>query len=151
MRAVIQRVLSGKVHVNKAQIAKIHDGLLILLGIDEFDTIEDLKYLVDKVIKMRILSDHNNKMNISIEESQKELLIISQFTLFASTKKGNRPSYMRSAHPSKAKEMYERFIFECSERLPGKVQSGEFGAHMEVELINNGPVTIILDSKNKNY
>ncbi len=149
MRAVIQRVSNGKVSINGIEASIINHGLLLFLGIEKEDTKEDLKWLVNKIINLRIFNDLNGVMNVSLLDSKGELLVISQFTLIASSKKGNRPSYVRAAKHDLAIPLYESFIKLCEEKLPGKVKSGVFGADMKVELSNEGPVTLILDSKRK--
>ena len=149
MRAVIQRVSNAKVSINGIEASIINHGLLLLLGIEKEDTKEDLKWLVNKIINLRIFNDLNGVMNVSLVDSKGELLVISQFTLIASSKKGNRPSYVRAAKHDLAIPLYESFIKLCEEKLPGKVKSGVFAADMKVELSNEGPVTLILDSKRK--
>ena len=149
MRAVIQRVSNAKVSINGIEASIINHGLLLFLGIEKEDTKEDLKWLVNKIINLRIFNDLNGVMNVSLLDSKGELLIISQFTLIASSKKGNRPSYVRAAKHDLAIPLYESFIKLCEEKLPGKVKSGVFAADMKVELSNEGPVTLILDSKRK--
>ena len=149
MRAVIQRVSNGKVSINGIEASIVNHGLLLFLGIEKEDTKEDLKWLVNKIINLRIFNDLNGVMNVSLLDSKGELLVISQFTLIASSKKGNRPSYVRAAKHDLAIPLYESFIKLCEEKLPGKVKSGVFGADMKVELSNEGPVTLILDSKRK--
>ena len=149
MRAVIQRVSNAKVSINGIEASIINHGLLLFLGIEKEDTKEDLKWLVNKIINLRIFNDLNGVMNVSLLDSKGELLVISQFTLVASSKKGNRPSYVRAAKHDLAIPLYESFIKLCEEKLPGKVKSGVFGADMKVELSNEGPVTLILDSKRK--
>lgn len=149
MRAVIQRVSNGKVSINGIEASIINHGLLLFLGIEKEDTKEDLKWLVNKIINLRIFNDLNGVMNVSLVDSKGDLLVISQFTLIASSKKGNRPSYVRAAKHDLAIPLYESFIKLCEEKLPGKVKSGVFGADMKVELSNEGPVTLILDSKRK--
>ena len=149
MRAVIQRVSNGKVSINGIEASIINHGLLLFLGIEKEDTKEDLKWLVNKIINLRIFNDLNGVMNVSLLDSKGELLVISQFTLIASSKKGNRPSYVRAAKHDLAIPLYESFIKLCEEKLPGKVKSGVFAADMKVELSNEGPVTLILDSKRK--
>ena len=149
MRAVVQRVSNGKVSINGIEASIINHGLLLFLGIEKEDTKEDLKWLVNKIINLRIFNDLNGVMNVSLVDSKGELLVISQFTLIASSKKGNRPSYVRAAKHDLAIPLYESFIKLCEEKLPGKVKSGVFGADMKVELSNEGPVTLILDSKRK--
>ena len=151
MRAVIQRVTKAEVFINNQKKAKIDSGLLVFLGIDELDDHKDLDYLISKITGLRIFNDEYGKMNLSIQDITGEILVVSQFTLFASTKKGNRPSFIRSADPSKAKFLYESFISSCTEIMPGKVKNGVFAANMQLDFINDGPVTIIIDSKNKSF
>lgn len=149
MRAVIQRVLSAEVKIQGKTIAAINLGMLVLLGIEESDTEEDAEWLSGKIVRMRIFSDKNGLMNLSLNEAKGEILLVSQFTLFASTKKGNRPSFVRSAKPEQAIPLYEKVKFYLKNELQQEIKCGVFGADMQVELINNGPVTIIIDSKNK--
>jgi D-tyrosyl-tRNA(Tyr) deacylase len=149
MRAVIQRVLNAEVKVESKQIAAINLGILVLLGIEENDTEEDAEWLAGKIARMRIFSDENGLMNLSLNEAKGEVLLVSQFTLFASTKKGNRPSFVRSAKPEYAIPLYEKVKFYLKNELQQEIKCGIFGADMQVELINNGPVTIVIDSKNK--
>lgn len=149
MRVVIQRVKSANVKVNCTIRGEISNGLLLLLGIEDTDTLDDIEWLCGKISRLRIFDDENGIMNLSIEDIKGEILIISQFTLHASTKKGNRPSYIKAAKPDFANEMYETFIKKMKEITLLNVQTGIFGAMMQVELINDGPVTIIIDSKNK--
>ena len=150
MRAVIQRVSEASVTIDNKQHATIEQGLLILLGITHEDTQEDIDWLVNKIIGMRIFSDQEDKMNLSIQDIDGELLVISQFTLFASTKKGNRPSYIDAARPEVAVPLYEAFLSRLSRKRNKEIKSGVFGADMKVALVNDGPVTIIIDSKNRN-
>ena len=147
MRAVIQRVSEAKVSIGGVVKAAIQHGLVILLAIEDSDTGEDSEWLSGKIVRLRIFNDDQGVMNRSIQEVQGGILLISQFTLFASTKKGNRPSYSRSARPEIAVPRYEEFVRRLSQDLGRPVQTGEFGAHMLVSLINDGPVTIIIDSK----
>jgi D-tyrosyl-tRNA(Tyr) deacylase len=149
VRVVIQRVSKASVTINDTVHAAINHGLLILLGISHDDTQEDINWLVGKIIGMRIFSDSHGKMNLSVQDNKGELLVISQFTLFASTKKGNRPSYINAASPDIAVPLYETFISTLSRKLNKKIKSGVFGADMKVQLINDGPVTIVVDSKSK--
>ncbi len=150
MRAVIQRVSNAKVSINGIEESIINHGLLLFLGIETEDTKEDLKWLVNKIINLRIFNDSNGVMNISLLDSKGELLVVSQFTLIASSKKGNRPSYVRAAKHDIAIPLYESFIKLCEEKLSKKViKRGVFGANMKVELSNEGPVTLIIDSKRK--
>ncbi|MCD4768944.1 MAG: D-tyrosyl-tRNA(Tyr) deacylase [Bacteroidales bacterium] len=149
MRAVIQKVSKASVTVENRIMAEIRHGLLVLLGIEDSDTIEDVNWLCNKIIQLRIFNDKNDVMNLSVQDAGGDILVISQFTLHAKTKKGNRPSYIRAAHPDIAVPLYEQFI-STTEKLTGKsVGSGKFGAKMDVSLINDGPVTIIIDTKNK--
>lgn len=149
MRVVIQRVLEASVAVEGKLISKISKGLLILLGVAEDDTAVDTEWLVKKVVQLRIFPNELGNMNRSIQDIEGEVLVISQFTLFASTKKGNRPSFIRSSKPEIAVPIYENFIHSLEVKLNRKVQTGIFGADMKVSLINDGPVTICIDSKNK--
>jgi D-aminoacyl-tRNA deacylase len=148
MRLVIQRVSEAKVEIDQAIASQINKGLLLLLGIELEDTTEDVDWLLQKTVNMRIFSDEEGKMNRSLLDVNGGLLIVSQFTLQASTKKGNRPSFIAAARPEQAIPLYELFI-EKAKALVNEVQTGEFGADMQVSLINDGPVTIIIDSKNK--
>jgi len=149
MRTVIQRVSRASVSINGKLKASIGTGLLVLLGIEDADKQEDIDFLTKKITNLRIFNDANGVMNCSVLEVGGEILCVSQFTLHASTKKGNRPSYIRAAKPDFAIPMYEMFCTELSNALGKPVQTGEFGADMQVELMNDGPVTIIIDSKNK--
>ena len=147
MRAILQRVTSCSVTINHQTKSQIGNGLLILLGIEENDTETDIDWLVKKIIQMRIFSDENGKMNLSVQDINGEILVVSQFTLFASTKKGNRPSFARSAKPEIAVPLYEKFIGETEKIFGKNIQTGTFGADMKVQILNDGPVTIIIDSK----
>lgn len=149
MRAVIQRVSSASVESNGILTGSIERGLLILLGIATEDEKEDARWLADKIWQMRIFPDQEDKMNLALKDIDGELLLISQFTLYASTKKGNRPSFLGSARPEQAIPLYEYFKNYLEEIASKKIQAGIFGADMKVRLLNEGPVTIILDSKNK--
>jgi D-tyrosyl-tRNA(Tyr) deacylase len=149
MIAVIQRVTEASVTIENEVKGKIKNGLMILLGIEEADNEEDIEWLNRKIINMRIFNDENGVMNKSLVDIEGEILLISQFTLHASTKKGNRPSYIKAAKPDIAIPLYEKMIRSLDLAIPTKIQSGEFGADMKVSLINDGPVTIILDSKEK--
>lgn len=149
MRAVIQRVSEASVTINRLTKRSIGPGMVVLLAIEEPDTAEDVEWLSGKIVRLRIFDDGEAVMNRSIQEAQGEILLISQFTLFASTKKGNRPSYSRAASPQIAIPLYEQFIRKLAEDLGRAVHTGEFGADMKVHLINDGPVTIIIDSKLK--
>lgn len=149
MRLVVQRVLEAGVTIEGRLHAAIGAGFLVLLGIEENDTTEDIHYLVPKLVNMRVFADSEGKMNLDVKQINGELLIVSQFTLHASTKKGNRPSFIRAARPEQAVPLYELFLSEAA-ALSGKTcKSGMFGADMKVSLVNDGPVTIILDSRNK--
>jgi D-tyrosyl-tRNA(Tyr) deacylase len=151
MRVLIQRVKSAFVTLENGEVCgKIDQGLLLFLGITTDDVEEDVSYLVHKILQLRIFDDDEGVMNLSIEQVSGEMLIVSQFTLHASTKKGNRPSYIRAARPEKAIPLYETFISKMKESKLN-VQTGKFGAMMAVSLINNGPVTLWIDSKNKEY
>ncbi|MEZ7977469.1 MAG: D-aminoacyl-tRNA deacylase [Flavobacteriales bacterium] len=149
MRAVIQRVIKSSVKVNGNTLGQTSLGLLILLGIEEIDDRTDVAWLAKKVIGLRIFSDEHGKMNLNIEAAGGELLVISQFTLHASTKKGTRPSFIKAARPEQAIPLYQAFIEECEKLMGKSVARGEFGADMQVELINDGPVTITIDTQNK--
>ena len=149
MRVVLQRVLSASVTVEEQIIAKIGRGLLLFVGIETEDNESDVQWLVKKIINMRIFSDQQQKMNLSVQDIQGEILVVSQFTLHASTKKGNRPSYIKSAKPDISLPLYHHFILEINKNINSEVQNGKFGTNMQVELVNDGPVTIIIDSKNK--
>ena len=149
MRAVIQRTINASVHVNDKKIAEIDKGLLIFVGIETDDSIEDAKWLASKIALMRIFSDINGKMNKSIIDIDGNILLVSQFTLHAKTRKGNRPSFVRAARPEKAISLYKEFKIELSNTIGKNIKFGEFGADMKVSLTNDGPVTIIIDSKIK--
>lgn len=147
MRVVIQRVASAQVFINEQMHAQIGKGLLILLGIEHNDNEEDVDWLCKKIVNLRIFPDHQNVMNLSVMDIDGEVMVVSQFTLHASTRKGNRPSYIRAAHPDVAIPLYEQFL-RTLQNLTGKsIASGVFGAMMKVSLMNDGPVTIIIDSK----
>jgi D-tyrosyl-tRNA(Tyr) deacylase len=149
MRAVIQRVTEASVSINGTIKAAIHAGLLILIGIEEADSLEDIEWLSGKIVRLRIFSDENQLMNLSVLDVKGDILVVSQFTLFADTKKGNRPSYIRAARPETAIPLYDKFLGQLNRDLMLPVYSGEFGADMKVTLVNDGPVTIIIDTKNK--
>src|SRR5665213_4595539 len=148
MRAVIQRVSNADVAISGAVKATIQNGLLVLLAIEESDTAEDIEWLTGKIVRLRIFNDEQGLMNRSVQETGGGILLVSQFTLFASTKKGNRPSFIRSAKPDFAIPMYEKFIKLLESELGKSIQTGIFGADMKVGLENDGPVTIFIDSKN---
>ncbi|MEQ9230562.1 MAG: D-aminoacyl-tRNA deacylase [Cyclobacteriaceae bacterium] len=149
MIAVIQRVTEASVTIDQQIKSQIGNGLLILLGIEEADDHDDMEWLVKKIINLRVFNDENDVMNKSALDVQGEFLVVSQFTLHASTKKGNRPSYIKAAKPEIAIPLYEKFIEQMQSEVPTQVQTGEFGADMKVRLLNDGPVTIIIDTKNK--
>ena len=149
MRIVIQRVSSASVTINEAIKSEIGLGFLVLLGVETEDNQEDADYLIQKLIQLRVFSDLEGKMNLSISDVKGDIIIVSQFTLHASTKKGNRPSYIRAARPEQAIPLYEYFIQQTQSQFDGKVLTGDFGADMKVSLVNDGPVTILMDSKQK--
>lgn len=149
MRAVIQRVTNASVTVNGSTKGSINHGLLVLLGIEDADTTEDIRWLSGKIIQLRIFDDDAGVMNLSLKDVKGELLLVSQFTLHASTKKGNRPSYIRASKPESAIPLYEQMISSLEHDLGKPVQKGIFGADMKIQLLNDGPVTIIIDTKNK--
>ncbi len=149
MRIVAQRVMHASVTIDDKVKSEIGLGMLVLLGIEEADNEEDIEWLCQKLTKLRIFSDENDAMNLDIGQVEGAFLVVSQFTLHALTKKGNRPSFIRAARPEQAIPLYERFLNRLAEVSGRPVQSGEFGAMMEVELLNDGPVTIIMDSKRK--
>lgn len=149
MKVVIQRVLSASVEIDGEIIAQIKKGLLVLVGIEDADVEEDIIWLASKIVNLRVFSDTNSKMNLSLKEIGGEIIIVSQFTLHALTKKGNRPSYIHASKPEIAIPIYEKFIQQVQTQLAQTVQTGIFGADMKVTLCNDGPVTIIIDSKNK--
>jgi len=149
MRVVIQRVSQASVTVESQKTADIQKGLLVLVGIEDADTQEDIDWIAGKVIKMRIFGDENDVMNCSVKDIKGDIIVVSQFTLHASTKKGNRPSYIKAAKPDFAIPMYENFVQAIEKELGKKVQTGIFGADMKVSLLNDGPVTIVMDSKNR--
>jgi D-tyrosyl-tRNA(Tyr) deacylase len=149
MKLVIQRTLAASVIIGGQTQAHIQKGLLILLGIEDADTENDIDWLCKKVALLRIFSDDAGLMNLSIQDIQGEIIVVSQFTLFASTKKGNRPSYIRAARPEKAIPLYELFIKTLQAYIPSPIQTGVFGADMQISLINDGPVTIIIDSQQR--
>jgi D-tyrosyl-tRNA(Tyr) deacylase len=149
VRIVIQRVKKASVSCDEKSVSNISKGLLILLGVTHEDTEEDVEWLVNKVLGLRIFSDDVGKMNLNVTDVDGDILVVSQFTLFASTKKGNRPSFIASARPELAEELYELFVNTLSRKRNQKTATGIFGADMQVELINDGPVTIIVDSRNR--
>lgn len=149
MRAVIQRVSEVLVTIDNVTVSRIGLGLLVLLGIEDNDTIEDIEWLSGKISRLRIFDDENGIMNVSVVEKGGELMVVSQFTLHASTKKGNRPSYIKAAKPEKAVPLYEQFINQIQTDTGITVQTGKFGAMMKIHLVNTGPVTIIIDTKHR--
>ena len=149
MKAVLQRVSKSSVTIDEKIVASIQKGIVILLGIEESDTNEDIEWLSLKIVNLRIFDDTNGVMNLSVKEISGELIVVSQITLHASTKKGNRPSYIKAAKPEIAIPLYEKFIHQITLDLGKNVQTGQFGADMKVALINDGPVTILIDTKNK--
>lgn len=149
MKVVIQRVKSASVTIDGSVFSSIQKGFLILLGIEENDTEEDALWLCGKIKGMRIFSDEEGKMNLDIHEAKGDVLVVSQFTLHAMTKKGNRPSFIRAARPEQAIPLYEYFVANMKHEFSGKVLTGSFGAMMDVALVNDGPVTILMDSKNR--
>ena len=149
MRVVIQKVTEASVSIENQTVASIDKGLLVLVGIEDGDTNEDIAWLSSKIVNLRVFDDDNGVMNLSVKEVEGEVLIVSQFTLHASTKKGNRPSYIKAARPEVAIPIYEAFIKQVESLLGKKVPTGQFGAMMQVSLCNDGPVTILIDTKNK--
>jgi len=149
MKVVLQRVTSASVIVEDKIVGEIQKGIVVLVGIENADLQEDIDWLVTKITQLRIFGDENGVMNLSVEEVNGDVLVVSQFTLHAATKKGNRPSYIKAARPEIAIPMYEKFVSSLETKLGKKVATGIFGADMKVALLNDGPVTIIIDSKNK--
>ena len=149
MRVVIQKVTQASVSIENQIVASIDKGLLVLVGIEDGDTNEDIAWLSSKIVNLRVFDDANGVMNLSVKEVEGEVLIVSQFTLHASTKKGNRPSYIKAARPEVAIPIYEAFIKQVETLLGKRVPTGQFGAMMQVSLCNDGPVTILIDTKNK--
>ena len=149
MRAVIQRVTKASVSIDGSVYSQISQGLLVFLGIEDADTAEDIEWLSAKIVNLRIFNDEKGVMNVSVKEMSGDILLVSQFTLHASTKKGNRPSYIRASKPEMAIPVYEKMIKQLSTDLGRLIKTGEFGADMKVELLNDGPVTIVMDTKNK--
>jgi D-tyrosyl-tRNA(Tyr) deacylase len=149
MKIVLQRVSSASVIIENKVVADIQKGLLVLVGIEDADTKEDIDWLVGKVSKIRVFEDESHIMNLSVQDVNGDVIVVSQFTLHASTKKGNRPSYIKAAKPEIAIPLYEKFVNSLEKELGKKVQTGMFGADMKVSLINDGPVTILIDSKNR--
>jgi len=149
MKAVLQRVLEASVTIAGEKCADIQKGLLVLVGIENSDNKEDIEWLCSKIVNLRIFGDENDVMNLSVKDIDGEIIVVSQFTLHASTKKGNRPSYIQAAKPEIAVPLYEQFISELQQVFGKKIQTGKFGADMKVALTNDGPVTILIDTKNK--
>ena len=149
MRAVIQRVSYARLFIDDEVYSKINKGLLVLIGVENNDRINDIKWLAKKICEMRIFSDSNKKLNLSVRDILGEIMVVSQFTLLASTKKGNRPSYIKALKPKEAIKVYNNFIAELEKTFMKKIKTGLFGKEMKIELENDGPVTIIIDSKNK--
>lgn len=149
MRAVIQRVNKASVTIDNSIYSEINKGLLVLLGIEDADAVEDIEWLSNKIINLRIFNDENGVMNVSVKDCDGDILVVSQFTLHASTKKGNRPSYIKASKPEFAIPMYEQLVQQLSNELGKTIRTGIFGADMKVELINDGPVTIMIDTKNR--
>ena len=149
MKAVIQRVSQASVTIQDQVVAQIQSGLLVLIGIEDADGLEDLQWLSSKIANLRLFADANDVMNVSVKERDGDVIVVSQFTLQASTKKGNRPSYIKAARPEIALPIYESFVQQMESELGKKVQTGQFGADMKVALVNDGPVTLIIDTKNK--
>jgi D-tyrosyl-tRNA(Tyr) deacylase len=149
MKAVIQRVSQASVSINNEIVAQIQKGLLVLIGIEDADKYEDIEWLTAKIANLRIFPDEKDVMNLSLKDIDGEMIVVSQFTLHASTKKGNRPSYIKAAKPETAIPKYESFVKQMELELGKKVQTGQFGADMKVSLVNDGPVTIVIDTKNK--
>lgn len=149
MKAVIQRVSQASVTINNEKVADINLGLLILVGIEDADTTEDIDWLTAKISQLRIFNDENEVMNKSVQDINGDIIVVSQFTLHASTKKGNRPSYLKASKPDIAIPLYQAFVTSMEKSVGKKVQTGQFGADMKVSLLNDGPVTIIIDTKNK--
>lgn len=149
MRVVIQRVSTASVTIDNKIVAEINKGLLVLVGVEDADTQEDIDWLVAKIAKIRIFGDENNVMNLSVQDVDGDIIVVSQFTLHAGTKKGNRPSYIKASKPEIAIPLYENFVRKLESEIGKKVQTGEFGADMKVALLNDGPVTIWIDSKNR--
>jgi D-tyrosyl-tRNA(Tyr) deacylase len=149
LKVVIQRVSSASVTIETEIVANIQGGLLVLVGIEDEDSLEDINWLSQKIINLRIFGDENEVMNLSVKDIQGDIIIVSQFTLHASTKKGNRPSYIKASKPEIAVPLYEKFVEQMELELGKKIQTGKFGADMKVAMVNDGPVTLIIDSKNK--
>ena len=151
MRVVIQKVTHASVDIEKQTVASINKGLLVLVGIEDSDTDEDIAWLSAKIVNLHVFEDENDVMNLSMKDVDGEVLIVSQFTLHAATKKGNRPSYIRAARPEVAIPIYEAFVRQVEALLGKQVPTGQFGAMMQINLCNDGPVTILIDTKNKDF
>lgn len=149
MKAVLQRVSQASVTINGNVTAAIQSGLLVLLGIEDADNFEDIDWLCNKIVSLRIFADSDGVMNCSVQEIEGEIIVVSQFTLHAATKKGNRPSYIKAAKPEVAIPIYEKFLSTLTLAFGKEIQTGQFGADMQVALVNDGPVTIVIDTKNK--
>jgi len=149
MKAVIQRVSQASVTIDSKKVSEISKGLLVLVGIEDADSQEDITWLSSKIVNLRIFGDENDVMNLSVKDIDGDIIVVSQFTLQASTKKGNRPSYIKASKPDIAIPLYENFVRQVESDFGKKIQTGEFGADMKVSLLNDGPVTIIIDTKNK--
>ena len=149
MRVILQRVAQASVTINNAVFSQIKHGLLILVGIEDADSLEDITWLTNKIVNLRIFGDENDVMNLSVKDIKGEILVVSQFTLHAATKKGNRPSYIKASKPDVAIPLYESFVTQLQMDLGQEIKTGQFGADMKVSLLNDGPVTIFIDSKNK--
>ena len=149
MKTVIQRVSSASVIISEKIVAQIDNGLLVLVGIEDADSQEDIHWLSQKIVNLRIFGDENDVMNLSVKDIQGDIIVVSQFTLHANTKKGNRPSYIKASKPEIAIPLYENFVQQMELELGKKIQTGKFGADMKVALVNEGPITIIIDSKNR--
>ena len=149
MKAVIQRVTEASVTIENEIVAQINQGLLILIGIEEADNQEDINWLTSKIANLRIFADENEVMNLSVKDINGDIIVVSQFTLHAATKKGNRPSYIKAAKPEIAIPLYKNFVSQMENEVGKKIHTGQFGADMKVALVNDGPVTIIIDTKNK--
>ncbi len=149
MRAIVQRVINSKVVVDEKIVGQVNKGLMVLLGVGNNDTLADIEYLTEKILKLRIFEDTDGKMNLSLLDIEGEILVVSQFTLYGDCRKGRRPSFSSAAPPDLANQLYEEFIKTCRKKGVKKVETGEFGAHMLVDIQNDGPVTILLDSMKK--
>lgn len=149
MKVIIQRVTSASVTISEKIVAQIDNGLLVLVGIEDADSQEDINWLCQKIVNLRIFADENEVMNWSVKDIQGDIIVVSQFTLHANTKKGNRPSYIKASKPPIAIPLYNNFVLQMELELGKKIQTGQFGADMRVALVNDGPVTIIIDSKNR--